>query len=80
MFQALADMGVERIIIPSSDEMVEKWQEKFGFKPLEEAMKREITNLNTLMFPKTTRLQKMISNPKRNMLLHDLNLPPKEQE
>ncbi|KAK9698835.1 hypothetical protein RND81_08G134600 [Saponaria officinalis] len=74
---ALAEMGVERILIPSAENMVKNWQEKFGFGPLDQAMKRRITTLNTLTFPMTTRLQKII-RPRRRMIVDDLNLPPPE--
>ncbi|XP_056688873.1 increased DNA methylation 1-like [Spinacia oleracea] len=71
---ALIKIGVESIVIPSSEEMEENWQKKFGFEPLDEAMNRKLTNLNTLMFPKTIRLQKVIKHVKKMMLHHDLNL------
>ncbi|KAL9231156.1 hypothetical protein vseg_006414 [Gypsophila vaccaria] len=53
---ALAEIGVERILISSAEEMVMNWQEKFGFSPIDQAIKRRITTLNTLTFPSTTRL------------------------
>lgn len=60
-------MGVEQIVIPSVREMAEELAEELR-------VHKKITNLNTLMFPNTTRLQKVVRKVKKVMLHHDLNL------
>ena len=73
--QALGDIGIKRIVIPSSTEMLAKWQIKFGFVNVDYQTNKNIKELNTLMFLKTTRLQKVINPITRKTA--DLNfLPP----
>lgn len=70
-------MGIKRIVIPSSTEMLEKWETKFGFVKVKYETNKNIKELNTLMFPKTTRLQKLIKPKTRKTA--DLNfLPPSD--
>ncbi|CAA2938935.1 increased DNA methylation 1-like [Olea europaea subsp. europaea] len=55
---ALRYLNVENLIIPSIEERVRNWCERYGFGRLEESMKQEIMGWNTLMFHDSIRLQK----------------------
>ncbi|KAF9624275.1 hypothetical protein IFM89_009183 [Coptis chinensis] len=51
-------LGVEKLIIPSIEERVDKWINGYGFQPIEEALRQEMRSMNLLTFPETIMLQK----------------------
>ncbi|CAI9755339.1 unnamed protein product [Fraxinus pennsylvanica] len=55
---ALRYLNVENLIIPSIEERVRNWCDRYCFGRLEESMKQEIMGRNTLMFHDSVRLQK----------------------
>ena len=68
---------MEHIVIPSAQGSVRNWKKKkFGFTPLDDDIIAKITTLNTVMFPKTVRLQKAVTRGP----LNDLNSPPESEE
>ncbi|XP_021639145.2 increased DNA methylation 1-like [Hevea brasiliensis] len=82
------------MIIPSLPELANMWQEKYGFRPIDDVVKPKLINYNTLMFPCTVRLQKTFpdisasssramdigANDEKSLKLAllDLNLDPPE--
>ncbi|KAL8539876.1 hypothetical protein ACS0TY_001474 [Phlomoides rotata] len=59
---ALCFLNVENLIIPSVLERIENWTGRYGFRPLDLSMKKEIMLHNTLMFHDSVRLQKVLSS------------------
>ncbi|XP_057976519.1 increased DNA methylation 1-like isoform X2 [Malania oleifera] len=57
--------GVENLVIPSIPQRVNKWN-RCGFHPLQDGLKKEMKNFNSLMFPQAIKLQKLLL----------LNIPP----
>ncbi|GAB2274209.1 hypothetical protein Dimus_008976 [Dionaea muscipula] len=75
----LCDLGIGSLIIPSTYERMDKWKESYNFTMINKENKREITRMNTLMFPFAVRLQKAIQKPALKNGF-DLNLDPPEEE
>ncbi|XVE57589.1 hypothetical protein DITRI_Ditri04bG0102200 [Diplodiscus trichospermus] len=73
---ALCDLQVEKLVIPSNDELVSMWIQKYSFFPIEEERtRRELSLYNTVMFPRrVVKLQKNLVMP----MLLDLNVHPSE--
>ncbi|KAL2903001.1 Increased DNA methylation 1 [Bienertia sinuspersici] len=77
---ALAEMGAEHMLYHLQKNWLRIGRKKFRFKPLDEAMKREIIELNTLMFPRTTRLQKEVKPQKLEVLVKRLEMKRQREE
>lgn len=62
VLQALGYVGVENLVIPSTQELDSTWTSVFGFKPREESSKlrQEMRNMSVLIFPATHILLKPI--------------------
>lgn len=54
---------MQKLIIPSVEERVEKWIERYGFKPIEEPLRQEMKSMNLLTFPATVMLEKTLIPP-----------------
>uniref|UniRef100_A0A2C9WAW5 PHD-type domain-containing protein n=1 Tax=Manihot esculenta TaxID=3983 RepID=A0A2C9WAW5_MANES len=50
-------IGAKHLVIPSLPELANMWQEKYGFRPIDDVVKQKLMTYNTLMFPGTIRLQ-----------------------
>ncbi|XWS62037.1 hypothetical protein CRYUN_Cryun07bG0176500 [Craigia yunnanensis] len=71
---ALCALQVEKLVIPSVDQLVSMWTQKYFFCHIQEdRLKRELSQYNTVMFPSTVvKLQKHLA------MLPDLNMGPSE--
>lgn len=60
-FQILCFLQVEYLVIPSIEKRVRRWEESYGFKPIENRVMGEIIKIKSLMFHCAIRLQKPLS-------------------
>lgn len=58
--QTLCYMNVETLVIPATKAATKMWINKFHFSPLKRSMRKEMVHYNTLTFPDTVRLQKVL--------------------
>jgi hypothetical protein len=49
-------------VIPSIEDLVPMWTEKYGFSRVEDSLMKHVISFNTLMFAKAVRLQKTLMN------------------
>ncbi|KAF3448271.1 hypothetical protein FNV43_RR08984 [Rhamnella rubrinervis] len=56
----LCYMNVENLVIPAAENVTEMWINKFQFSLLRRSLRKEIVGYNTLTFPTTVRLQKVL--------------------
>ncbi|CAM6045249.1 unnamed protein product [Sphagnum compactum] len=73
--QMLQMMGVQTLVLPAVPEMKEYWSGAFGFQPMEDALKRMLIELNLLVFPGTSILQKPLARLLMPAALPSMNLP-----
>ncbi|GAV88999.1 PHD domain-containing protein [Cephalotus follicularis] len=57
---ALCSLNVENLVIPSVAELATMWIGKYRFSHIQDSLRKEILHSNTLMFPRTIRLQKTL--------------------
>lgn len=53
-------MNVENLVIPAAENVTEMWINKFQFSLLKGSLRKDIVGYNTLTFPTTVRLQKVL--------------------
>lgn len=53
-------MNVETLVIPATKAATKMWINKFHFSPLKSSMRKEMVHYNTLTFPDTVRLQRVL--------------------
>ncbi|XP_022777111.1 increased DNA methylation 1-like [Durio zibethinus] len=69
---ALRDLEVEKLVIPSVDQLVDMWIGKYFFARIEEVrLKKELCQYNTVMFPSA-----VVKLHKNLAMLPDLNIGP----
>ncbi|KAL4602359.1 hypothetical protein ACB092_10G047600 [Castanea dentata] len=56
-------LKVEKLIIPSIEDLVPMWKHKYGFSQVEDSVMNELKCFNTLMFTRAVRLQKSMYKP-----------------
>ncbi|KAM3686918.1 hypothetical protein ACB098_10G038500 [Castanea mollissima] len=56
-------LKVEKLIIPSIEDLVPMWKDKYGFSQVEDSVMNELKCFNTLMFTRAVRLQKSMYKP-----------------
>ncbi|KAF5183502.1 Acyl-CoA N-acyltransferase with RING/FYVE/PHD-type zinc finger protein, partial [Thalictrum thalictroides] len=62
-------LGVEKLIMPSVEERVEKWIKGYGFRPIEDPLRQEMRSMNLLIFPATVILEKnLVSQSNRPLI------------
>jgi hypothetical protein len=54
-------VGVQKLVLPAVPEMQDYWTGPFGFQPMEDSLKRTLLELNLLVFPGTSILQKPLA-------------------
>lgn len=71
-FQTLCSLHVEKLVIPSVNQLTGMWMNKYFFSKVEEGrLEKELSLYNTVMFPSSVvKLQKTLT------MLPDLNLSP----
>lgn len=63
-FQNLKKLGVERLILPAIPSVLKTWTGSFGFSPMSEDDKLQLTDLSILNFEDTIMCQKLLlENP-----------------
>ncbi|CAK9184995.1 unnamed protein product [Ilex paraguariensis] len=68
---ALCYLRVENLVIPSIQERIGDWIDRYGFSPIDAILRKEIMGRNTLMFHDSARLQKTLMPP-------DINQPKRK--
>ncbi|EXC02058.1 hypothetical protein L484_024022 [Morus notabilis] len=57
---ALCYLRVENLVIPSSEEAVAMWINKFNFSTIPKSLEKDVIHSNMLMFPKAVKLYKAL--------------------
>lgn len=60
MFQKLVELGVERLILPASRDVVDTWIYSFGFSLMDDSDKLGLKNHVLLNFSDTVMCQKLL--------------------
>lgn len=68
-FQILYTVGIRELVICAITDVVQMWQDGFGFKPLAKSMRRAMKPMGLVMFPGKPMLQKHIPPTKNKNLL-----------
>ncbi|CDY10104.1 BnaC05g03470D [Brassica napus] len=55
---AMRSLKVEKLVIPAIPDFLHAWTGNFGFSPLDDAVRKEMRSLNTLVFPGIDMLHK----------------------
>jgi N-acetylglutamate synthase-like GNAT family acetyltransferase len=71
---ALCDLKVENLVIPSIEDRKETWKKGYGFQPITPSLCKELTQRNTLTFHDSLRLQKTLSSP-ATVIGHQIQAP-----
>ncbi|XP_030945710.1 increased DNA methylation 1-like [Quercus lobata] len=56
-------LKVEKLIVPSIEDLVPMWTQKYGFSEVEDSVMNELKCFNALMFTRAVRLQKSMHKP-----------------
>ncbi|XP_010277786.1 PREDICTED: increased DNA methylation 1 [Nelumbo nucifera] len=58
--EMLKSFKVEKLVVAAIPNLLDTWTLGFGFKPMEDKEKEQLNNINLMMFPGTTLLQKRL--------------------
>lgn len=58
--QMLRSFHVETLVLSAIPELVNTWVSGFGFKPIEDNEKKQLRNVNLMLFPGTSLLTKRL--------------------
>ncbi|KAJ4982480.1 hypothetical protein NE237_033317 [Protea cynaroides] len=62
--QMLKSFKVERLVLAAIPNLVDTWTSGFGFKPLEDREREQLNNINLMVFPGATLLEKSLCETK----------------
>jgi hypothetical protein len=58
--QMLCSFNVKMLVLSAIPELVSTWVSGFGFKPIEDAERKQLHNVNLMLFPGTSLLTKRL--------------------
>lgn len=71
-FQKLAELGVERLVLPAVSSVLDTWTKSFGFSVMKESERLNFLDYTFLEFRETIMCQKLLKDPSSTVL----TLPP----
>ncbi|XP_018483208.2 uncharacterized protein LOC108854198 [Raphanus sativus] len=78
---ALGSLKVDKLVIPAVPELMDTWTKGFGFTPVGESARKNIKNLNLVVFPGVDMLEKSLAKDNGELLLAaEMSLPVHTEE